>query len=137
MLKDLDPATITAAVPVADVTPADADREVQEYLARQNSKDLLRFITCGSVDDGKSTLIGRLLYDCKCLFEDQLASLETDSGRFGTTGAGQLDLARDALEKFVYLRPSMSAASIRDGLRFMEPALLDRYVGGLETAGLA
>ncbi|MFC5309697.1 sulfate adenylyltransferase subunit CysN, partial [Azospirillum picis] len=56
-------------------------------------KDLLRFITCGSVDDGKSTLIGRLLYDSKCLFEDQLASLEKDSTRFGTTGAGQLDLA--------------------------------------------
>jgi tetratricopeptide (TPR) repeat protein len=50
--------------------------------------------------------------------------------------AGQIDLARDALEKFVYLRPSMSADSIRDGLRFMEPALLDRYVGGLQTAGL-
>ncbi len=50
--------------------------------------------------------------------------------------AGQLDLARDALEKFVYLRPSMTAASIRDGLRFMEPGLLDRYVGGLEAAGL-
>ncbi len=94
MLKELDP----AAIAVADITPADAATpdaaaEVQEYLARQNSKDLLRFITCGSVDDGKSTLIGRLLYDCKCLFEDQLASLETDSGRFGTTGAGQLDLA--------------------------------------------
>nr|WP_042447103.1 sulfate adenylyltransferase subunit CysN [Azospirillum sp. B510] len=60
---------------------------------RRNGKDLLRFITCGSVDDGKSTLIGRLLYDCKCLFEDQLASLEAESGRFGTTGAGRLDLA--------------------------------------------
>ena len=50
--------------------------------------------------------------------------------------AGQLELAKDALEKFVYLRPSMSADSIRDGLRFMEPGLLDRYVGGLQTAGL-
>ena len=49
---------------------------------------------------------------------------------------GNLELAQDALEKFVYLRPTMSAASIRDGLRFMEPALLDRYVGGLEMAGL-
>jgi adenylate cyclase len=50
--------------------------------------------------------------------------------------AGKLEQARDALEKFVYLRPAMSAASLRDGLRFMEPALLDRYVGGLEAAGL-
>ena len=49
---------------------------------------------------------------------------------------GNIELAQDALEKFVYLRPTMSAASIRDGLRFMEPALLDRYVGGLEAAGL-
>ena len=50
--------------------------------------------------------------------------------------SGQIELAQDALEKFVYLRPSMSAASIRDGLRFMEPKLLDRYVNGLELAGL-
>ncbi len=70
-----------------------ATAEVESYLRRHNSKDLLRFLTCGSVDDGKSTLIGRLLYDCKLLFEDQLASLEKDSSRFGTTGAGQLDLA--------------------------------------------
>ena len=50
--------------------------------------------------------------------------------------SGQIELAQDALEKFVYLRPSMSSASIRDGLRFMEPVLLDRYVNGLELAGL-
>jgi adenylate cyclase len=50
--------------------------------------------------------------------------------------ADRMDEARDALEKFVYLRPAMSAASIRDGLRFMQPSLLDRYVGGLEKAGL-
>ena len=49
---------------------------------------------------------------------------------------GDLVNARDALAKFVYLRPVMSAASIRDGLRFMQPALLERYVGGLEAAGL-
>ncbi|MGN6683382.1 MAG: adenylate/guanylate cyclase domain-containing protein [Devosia sp.] len=53
-----------------------------------------------------------------------------------SANAGQMDLARDALAKFVYLRPIMSAASLRDGLRFMEPALLERYVGGLEMAGL-
>ncbi len=75
--------------------PANADvvAEVEAYLRRQENKQLLRFITCGSVDDGKSTLIGRLLYDSKQLFEDQLDSLEKDSGRFGTTGTGQLDLA--------------------------------------------
>src|ERR1700681_638508 len=54
--------------------------------ARTAEKGLLRFLTCGSVDDGKSTLIGRLLYDTKLLFEDTLASLEKDSKKFGTTG---------------------------------------------------
>ncbi|WP_448191502.1 sulfate adenylyltransferase subunit CysN [Azospirillum sp. sgz301742] len=78
---------------MSDVLQNDAVEEVEAYLRGQESKDLLRFITCGSVDDGKSSLIGRLLYDCKLLFEDQLASLEKDSGRFGTTGAGALDLA--------------------------------------------
>jgi bifunctional enzyme CysN/CysC len=59
---------------------------VAGYLAAQESKSLLRFLTCGSVDDGKSTLIGRLLYDTKLIFEDQLAALEKDSKRHGTTG---------------------------------------------------
>ena len=57
-----------------------------EYLASQEKKSLLRFLTCGSVDDGKSTLIGRLLYDSKLLFEDHLATLEKDSKKHGTTG---------------------------------------------------
>ncbi len=57
-----------------------------EYLARHERKTLLRFLTCGSVDDGKSTLIGRLLYDTKLLFEDQLATLERDSRKHGTVG---------------------------------------------------
>ncbi len=56
------------------------------YLAEQERKTLLRFLTCGSVDDGKSTLIGRLLYDSKLLFEDHLAALEKDSRKHGTTG---------------------------------------------------
>jgi bifunctional enzyme CysN/CysC len=56
------------------------------YLAAQEKKSLLRFLTCGSVDDGKSTLIGRLLYDSKLLFEDHLAALEKDSRKHGTTG---------------------------------------------------
>jgi len=55
-------------------------------------RDLLRFLTCGSVDDGKSTLIGRLLYDCALILDDQLAALERESRRFGTTG-GDLDLS--------------------------------------------
>ncbi|MFG1403859.1 sulfate adenylyltransferase subunit CysN [Xanthobacter sediminis] len=63
-----------------------------DYLAAQESKSLLRFLTCGSVDDGKSTLIGRLLYDTKLLFEDQLASLSADSRKHGTAGA-DLDFA--------------------------------------------
>jgi bifunctional enzyme CysN/CysC len=55
-------------------------------LAMRREKDLLRFLTCGSVDDGKSTLIGRLLYDCSLILEDQLATLQRDSRRFGTNG---------------------------------------------------
>jgi bifunctional enzyme CysN/CysC len=60
--------------------------DIETYLARHQHKTLLRFITCGSVDDGKSTLIGRLLYDSKMIFEDQLATLEADSKRIGTQG---------------------------------------------------
>ncbi|MDQ0505063.1 sulfate adenylyltransferase subunit CysN [Xanthobacter agilis] len=63
-----------------------------DYLAAQEGKSLLRFLTCGSVDDGKSTLIGRLLYDTKLLFEDQLASLSADSRKHGTVG-DDLDFA--------------------------------------------
>ena len=59
---------------------------ISQYLERHESKDLLRFLTCGSVDDGKSTLIGRLLYDAKLLFEDQLAGLRRNSRKHGTTG---------------------------------------------------
>ncbi|TGV51162.1 GTP-binding protein, partial [bacterium M00.F.Ca.ET.141.01.1.1] len=61
-------------------------RSVRDYLAAQEKKSLLRFLTCGSVDDGKSTLIGRLLSDTKQIFEDQLAALERDSRKHGTTG---------------------------------------------------
>jgi bifunctional enzyme CysN/CysC len=66
--------------------------DIEQYLKSHEQKGLLRFITCGSVDDGKSTLIGRLLYDSKMLFEDQLASVEADSKKWGTQG-GALDLA--------------------------------------------
>ncbi|MFT4089785.1 MAG: sulfate adenylyltransferase subunit CysN [Asticcacaulis sp.] len=64
----------------------------RDYLSAHENKTLLRFLTCGSVDDGKSTLIGRLLYDTKLIFEDQLAGLEKDSRRFGTVGE-DIDLA--------------------------------------------
>lgn len=60
--------------------------DLEEFLNHQRSQDLLRFITCGSVDDGKSTLIGRLLWDSKQLFDDQLAALETESKKHGTQG---------------------------------------------------
>ena len=68
------------------ITNDGADSAVSLYLRQHESKPLLRFITCGSVDDGKSTLIGRLLYESKRLFDDQLAALEADSRRHGTQG---------------------------------------------------
>ncbi len=61
-------------------------QNIEEYLRDQGGKPTLRFLTCGSVDDGKSTLIGRLLYDSKLIFEDQLAALEADSKKLGTQG---------------------------------------------------
>ena len=66
--------------------------DINAYLEAQQHKSLLRFITCGSVDDGKSSLIGRLLYESKMIFEDQLAALEADSKKVGTRG-GELDFA--------------------------------------------
>jgi bifunctional enzyme CysN/CysC len=66
--------------------------DIEAYLHQHQHKSLLRFLTCGSVDDGKSTLIGRLLYDSKMIFEDQLAALEADSKRVGTQG-GDIDFA--------------------------------------------
>ncbi|WP_380875026.1 adenylyl-sulfate kinase [Sphingomonas sp. DBB INV C78] len=66
--------------------------DIDAYLVQHQHKSLLRFITCGSVDDGKSTLIGRLLYDSKMIFEDQLAALEADSKRVGTQGQ-EIDFA--------------------------------------------
>src|SRR6476661_5958368 len=67
--------------------------DIHTYLARHQKKELLRFLTCGSVDDGKSTLIGRLLHDTKMIYEDQLAAVRRDSEKVGTTGAGEIDLA--------------------------------------------
>ena len=72
---------------------------IDEYLAQHERKELLRFITCGSVDDGKSTLIGRLFYESKMIYEDQLAAIKKDTSRYGTTG-DEVDLAlfTDGLE---------------------------------------
>jgi bifunctional enzyme CysN/CysC len=75
-----------------DETLDDAPLSVAAYLKQHETKGLLRFITCGSVDDGKSTLIGRLLHDTKLLFDDQLAALERDSRRHGTQN-GEIDFA--------------------------------------------
>ena len=82
------PADAAAAYRTDDLIASDIDA----YLAAHRDKSLLRFITCGSVDDGKSTLIGRLLYDAKTIFDDQLAALEADSRRVGTQG-GAIDFA--------------------------------------------
>ena len=73
-------------------TDALIGEDIDAYLAQHQNKELLRFITCGSVDDGKSTLIGRLLYDSKMIFEDQLAALEADSKKSGTQGQ-EIDFA--------------------------------------------
>ena len=66
--------------------------DINAYLAQHEQKELLRFLTCGSVDDGKSTLIGRLLHDSKMIYEDQLEAIKSDSLKHGTTGE-KIDLA--------------------------------------------
>jgi len=68
------------------------DQDIHAYLAQHEQKELLRFLTCGNVDDGKSTLIGRLLHDSKMIYEDHLAAIRKDSLKSGTTG-GEVDLA--------------------------------------------
>lgn len=79
------PQSVAPAAPSYQADRLIAD-DIHAYLAQHQNKSLLRFITCGSVDDGKSTLIGRLLYDSKMIFEDQLAALEQDSRTGGTQG---------------------------------------------------
>ena len=66
--------------------------DINNYIENQALKDTLRFITCGSVDDGKSTLIGRLLYESKMIFDDHLSALQKDSSKFGTQG-NEIDFA--------------------------------------------
>jgi bifunctional enzyme CysN/CysC len=74
------------------IDAAATDNDVEKYLARHARKDLLRFITCGSVDDGKSSLLGRLLYETKMIFDDQFAALTDDSKKVGTRGS-EIDFA--------------------------------------------
>ena len=74
------------------MSPSAPSQDFRAYLNAREKRDILRFITCGSVDDGKSTLIGRLLYESRLIFQDQLARVEADSKRHGTLG-GALDLA--------------------------------------------
>ena len=73
-------------------TATHTNKTVSEFLEAEARKGLLRFLTCGSVDDGKSTLIGRLLFDSQLIFDDQLAALEKDSHKMGSAD-GDLDLA--------------------------------------------
>ena len=78
--------------------------DIDAYLKQHEQKELLRFLTCGSVDDGKSTLIGRLFYDSKMIYEDQLAELEDKSATHGTTG-GEFDPAL-YMDCLLYTSPS-------------------------------
>jgi len=75
-----------------DHGPLTIDSDIIGYLKEHENKDMLRFLTCGSVDDGKSTLIGRMLYDSKMIFDDQLAAAESESKKYGTTGE-KIDMA--------------------------------------------
>ena len=72
--------------PQNDYPAVVAPASMEDFLAQQQNQDLLRFITCGSVDDGKSTLIGRLLWESQQLLDDQLSALKSDSKKFGTQG---------------------------------------------------
>lgn len=74
---------------------------VEQYLQAQQQKGMLRFLTCGNVDDGKSTLIGRLLHDTRQIYEDQLSVLQSDSKRIGTQGE-KLDLGSEEYQRYNY-----------------------------------
>ena len=72
--------------PASNIKSPTTSAAIEKFMQQQNDLDLLRFITCGSVDDGKSTLIGCLLYEAKCIFDDQVASLKQESITYGTQG---------------------------------------------------
>jgi sulfate adenylyltransferase subunit 1 len=77
---------------MSDITTNKIATDIESYLKEHENKDMLRFLTCGSVDDGKSTLIGRMLYDSKMIFDDQLSAAESESKKYGTTGE-KIDMA--------------------------------------------
>jgi len=76
-----------------DHRPSTIDTDIESYLREHEHKDMLRFLTCGSVDDGKSTLIGRLLYDSKMIFEDQIAQARNETEKYGTVENEEIDFA--------------------------------------------
>ena len=100
---------------------------VEAYLHAQQHKSLLRFLTCGSVDDGKSTLIGRLLHDTRQIYEDQLSSLHNDSKRHGTQGE-KLDLAL-LVDKQVTFAALRDAAFAAERKLLKSVSLFDVYEG--------
>ena len=102
--------------------------DIQAYLHQHEHKSLLRFLTCGSVDDGKSTLIGRLLYDSKMIFEDQLAALEADSKRVGTQG-GEID--------FALLVDGLAAAGVTAENGKKDMSFIAEQVGMFSYSGLS
>ena len=107
------------------IQTAISEQGIEAYLHAQQHKSLLRFLTCGSVDDGKSTLIGRLLHDSQQIYEDQLKALESDSQKLGTTGEqatkrmipdakyisyeteqeGVIELVNGKIDAFIYDQP--------------------------------
>ena len=94
-----------------DASRGAAREEVRAWLATQEQKELLRFITCGSVDDGKSTLIGRLLYETRQIFDDQLVALEADSKRHGTQGE-QIEETLGTERAFTHLLVAFAAFAL-------------------------
>ena len=80
-------------LPIDEAHRINGENEINGFVERQSHLDLLRFITCGSVDDGKSTLIGRMLYEAQLIFEDQVTALRNDSKKMGTQGDA-IDCAR-------------------------------------------
>ena len=103
----------TATPPAAPLAPLDplAGLGIEAYLERHQQKELLRLLTCGSVDDGKSTLIGRLLHDTRQIYEDQLAAVRRDSVKQGTTG-GASSQCEGKYERYFFTAAMHPASSL-------------------------
>lgn len=97
------------------------EKDILAYLDQHENKDLLRFLTCGSVDDGKSTLIGRLLFDSKLIFEDHLAALHKDNERQGNAGAWFLSIPFSWLRIRLYIISRFSGQPIQRPANRMAP----------------